>query len=170
MSSKENPLKGLKITQRGQGNHSFSLSWAVHHICAQFLLFFGQVVWMLHPLQLSSSSWWSIEWLCLLGRCPRAACLGSSLWLHEPLQVCCVPEHTQHKYSYSSPLESQNSLFPPPPPFCWHRNHIAGLDMWLVPRDGSWGNCPGVFPHLAVLKHILPRTFSCKTANARSLG
>lgn len=45
-------------------------------------LFVGQGVWMLHILQLSSSSWWSMEWLCLLGRCfPKAACLGSSLWL-----------------------------------------------------------------------------------------
>lgn len=47
-----------------------------------------------------------------------AAC-GSQHSSTEPFQVCCVPKHTH--YSYSCPLESQKSLFPPPPSFCWHK-------------------------------------------------
>lgn len=102
-----------------------------------------------------------------------AAC-GSQRSSTEPLHVCCVPKHPHYKYSCSSPLESQDSLFPPPPPpsFCWHRRGLTLLP-WLC--GWSSGMDPEETaqvssPTLAVLKHIFPKTFSCKTANARSLG
>lgn len=176
MSSKENPLKDLKIKWvRGITASPFP-GLSITSSARFFLLFVGQVVWMLHVLQLSSSSWWSgcACWEDVFPKQPAlgAAC-GSQHGSTEPLQVCCVPKHTHCKYSYSSsPLESQNSLFPPPPSFCWHRrgltllSWLCGLSSGMEPEETVQVSSP----ILAVLKHILPRTFSCKTANAKSLG
>lgn len=59
MSSKENPLKDLKIKWvRGITASPFP-GLSITSSARFFLLFVGQVVWMLHVLQLSSSSWWS---------------------------------------------------------------------------------------------------------------
>lgn len=125
---------------------------------ARFLLLsVGQVVWMLHVLQLSSSSWWSIEWLCLLGRCFPKATLGAA----------CGSQHSSMSHSRFAVCLSTHTTNTPTPPH-WQGRRVFFLFLhrscWLTLLPWLSGLSPGMDPEqtaqvasptLAVFKHIL---------------
>lgn len=50
------------------------------------------------------------------------------------------------------------------------RTHIAALATLLVPRDGSWRNCPGVFPYLGSIKAYSSQHFLLQGSKRQELG